>query len=434
MRKTVGWIALVALSMGVLSVFAVLRLPATSRTDERMAAQMAERLPIPNFRRGINLGRLQNFAYRDPARLGAYLWPPFQGEMASMSDGEIRRLRTIGFDFVRLPVDAGPFLAASEPDRRLLLDDLRAVTLRLLKGDLAVLVDLHPATYSSVWRPEDILKDPSGPAFSAYQGLLLDIARRIRDIPSTQVALELMNEPQPKCVRDSGEDWVVSQQRLYSAVRNVAPDLPIVLTGGCWSSIDGLKTLETQGYDSRTLFDVHFYEPHFFTHQSQPWTSPPTRYLAGLSYPWTNGSEALAERFTEEHLRQQAKTNAPPPEDALDMARDYIRTYYTRTKPDLKLIEERFGEISAWAAKHDISADRIVIGEFGATRRPIYIQDDGSRAAWYRDVRLTAEKMGFGWAIWDDHVNFGLMTGNGNRQFDIEVAGALGLDISVLKQ
>ncbi|GEO85257.1 glycosyl hydrolase family 5 [Ciceribacter naphthalenivorans] len=399
-----------------------------------MSAHAATPLPIPHFKRGINLARLQSFASRDPAKPGAYLWPPFQGGMARMSDSEIRRLRALGFDFVRLPVDAGPFLAASEPDRRLLLDDLRALVLRLLKGDLTVMVDIHPATYASVWRPEDILRDPSGPAFAAYQSLLFDVARRIKDLPTTQVALELMNEPQPKCVRENGEDWTISQKRLYSAVRTIAPDLPIVLTGGCWSSINGLATLDADGYDSRTLFDVHFYEPHFFTHQSQPWTSPPTRYLAGLSYPWTNGSVELAERLTEEHLRQQAKTSTPPPEEALAMARDYISSYYRSTKPDLTMIEKRFAEIADWAKEHDISADRIVIGEFGAVRRPAYIPDDGSRVAWYRDVRLTTEKDGFGWAVWDDHVNFGLMTGDGNGAFDMDVAKALGLDIPVPDQ
>ncbi|SHL32652.1 glycoside hydrolase family 5 protein [Roseibium suaedae] len=397
--------------------------PATAQTVQSQVP-----LTVPEFKRGTNLARIMGFSYRDPANPGQYLWPPFQGSMSRFSDAELQQLSDLGLDFIRLPVDAGPFLAASDTDRRLLLDDLRAWVLRLLDSKFTVMVDMHPANYASNWKPVDILKDPQGPAFEAYRTLLRDVARRIKDLPADKIALELMNEPQPMCFRTDGEDWTVSQESLYRAVREVAPDLPVVITGGCWSSIDGLSTLDPGIYDSRTLFDIHNYEPHFFSHQSLLWASPPARYMAGMSYPWSNGSIERSEQLTEKHLAELAKAGHPQSESALNEASRHIRNFYNREKPDKAYMDARFKIISDWAAEHGIAPSRIIIGEFGATRLPAYIPDDGSRTSWYRDLRSTAEKNGFGWAIWDDHVNFGLFTGDGNSDLDKPVVEALGLN------
>lgn len=430
-RRSFGLVLAAGVVAAGLSVF----LASRSAAPLQNTAAHAEpsQLQVPRFTRGINLSRLLSFPYRDPAKPGSYLWPPFQGEMSRFSNAELKQLSSLGLDFVRLPVDAGPYLAASEPDKRLLLDELRAWVLKLLENDLAVMVDIHPATYASLWRPEDILRDPKGAALAAYEELLRDIARRIKDLPADKVALELMNEPQPKCVRQDGEDWTVTQRRLYAAVRETAPDLPLVLTGGCWSSIDGLSSLDPGGYDSRTLFDIHFYEPHFFTHQSLIWTSPPTRYFAGLSYPWTNGTVERSEQLTKDHLRQLARNGQPQPDDAFGEAARQIRSYYARLRPDKTVMESRFKIIADWAETNGIPAYRIVIGEFGAVRPPAYVPDDGSRTAWYKDMRLTAEENGFGWALWDDHAGFGILLGNGNSQIDKPVAEALGLETSHLR-
>lgn len=407
------------------------RMPAPDQKNDDIAEQAKA---IPEFRRGINLARLQSFAYRDPNQKGRYLWPPFQGEMSRFSDLELMQLTTLGFDFIRLPVDAGPFLAASDPDRRLLLDDLRAWVLRLLENNLTVMVDMHPANYASVWRPADILKEADSEAFTAYRDLLREVARRIRDLPPTQVALELMNEPQPTCKRSVGEDWTTSQLKLFNAVREVAPNLPIVLTGGCWSSIDGLTHLNPANYDEQTLFDIHFYEPHFFTHQSLAWASAPARHLAGLSYPWTNGSIERSNRLSRIHLDALEKAGQKQSENAFDEAAREVRSYYQQKRPDKAFMEKRFKVISDWAFNNGVTSNRIVIGEFGTTRLPDYIPDDGSRIAWYRDLRLTAEDYNFGWAVWDDHVGFGILKGRGNSEIDLEVSEALGLAVNRLKR
>jgi len=383
---------------------------------------------IPEFRRGINLSRLQSFSWSDPDRPGKYRWPPFQGDLSKVSDAELDRLSALGFDFIRLPVDAGPFLAGSEPERRLLIDDLKTLTLRLIDKGFAVVVDMHPARYASVWQPQDILEDPEGPKFQAYDELLVRIARRLRDVPSDKIAFELMNEPQPACVRDEGEDWKVSQKRLYDSVRRAAPDLAIVLSGTCWSSIDGIVRLDPAQYDAKTLFDAHFYDPHSFTHQAIVWSSVPLRYIAGLSYPFDRGSIEQTEHLTRQYLEKRQTGPNPPPENAFEEARTGIRDYYRSTRPDRAYIEGRFDKLADWAASHGVAPGRIVIGEFSAFRLPYGLAEDGSRLAWLEDVRSAAEARGFGWALWDYYEGFGLMTDNEARTIDREMVEALGLD------
>ena len=182
--------------------------------DERQNAIAAgtqaakeETISIPKFKRGINVSRLQNFAYRDPQRPGKYLWPPFRGELSKVSDAELERLRALGFDFIRFPIDAGVFLAATDSERRILLDDTKSITVRLLDSGFTVMVDLHPAAYLTEWAPVDILRDaPDGPRFQAYSDLVEEVAKRIRDLPTDKVALELMNEPQGVCFEEDSQD------------------------------------------------------------------------------------------------------------------------------------------------------------------------------------------------------------------------------------
>ncbi|GAB4518239.1 MAG: cellulase family glycosylhydrolase [Roseibium sp.] len=399
-------------------------------SSARAAAGDSAELPV--FRRGINLSRLQSFAWRDPDRPGKYQWPPFHGDLSKVSDAELDRLRALGFDFVRLPVDAGPFLAATTPERRLLLDDLKTITERLLDKDFSVLVDMHPANYLSVWQPKDILADVPGPKFAAYTALLVDVAKRIRDLPPDRIALELMNEPQSDCYRTIGEDWSVTQKRLFDSVREVAPKLPVVLTPGCWASLDGLGYLDMSVYDAATIVDVHFYEPFYFTHQSLPWVLDPLRYIAGLSYPWTRGTIENAEKLTRQHLSRLADNGAPPPDHAFDKAMDGVRDYYRRKQPDRSFIDRRFDELTRWADEQGIAPDRIVVGEFSAIRPAKGLPDDGSRLDWLRDVREAVEARGFGWSLWDYYEGFGLMTDNKARTVVPGMVEALGLDLNAL--
>lgn len=387
---------------------------------------------VPSFRRGVNMSRLLSFAARDPAGEGKYLWPPFQGDLVIATNAELDRLRNLGFDFVRLPVDVGPFLEADENEARQLFDIMRKWVLRLRGHGLTVLLDMHPATYSSHWRPEDILADPTGAKFERYSDFLYRVATLFKDQPADGFALELMNEPQPACERSEGEDWTVAQKRLYDKVRAAAPAMPVVLTGGCWSSVDGLTRLDPAAYDEATLYDFHYYEPFYFTHQSIDWASPPARYLAGLTYPASSGSLEKTLDITQAHLTRLAEGGTAQPADAFAAARKEATDYYGRQKPGPETTAARFDEVAKWAQSNGVAAGRVIMGEFSAIRWPDGVKDDGSRLRWLTDARKAAEDHGFGWALWDYNEGFGLLADNSRRTVDIGTAAALGLDVNAL--
>ncbi|WP_193177193.1 cellulase family glycosylhydrolase [Oricola nitratireducens] len=445
----IGMAAAASLGAVALAVFApspappVWTPPAAVRDGAASAASGAQSVPaapvreaeqVPAFRRGVNLSRLLSFSSRDPARPGKYLSPPFQGDLAVVTDAELDRLRGLGFDFVRLPVDVGPFLEAGEDELGSLFDMMRQSVMRLRRHGLTVLLDMHPSTYRSNWRPEDILADPRGAKFERYGKFLEQVAGLFGDQPADGFALELMNEPQPACDRKDGEDWTISQKRLFDAVRAVAPEMPVVLTGGCWASADGLMRLDPVGYDAATLYDFHFYEPYYFTHQSIPWASPPGRYLAGLTYPAATGSLEVTLNKTKAHIARMEKDGTPQPADAFASARKYASSYYGRGEAGPKTIAARFDEITAWAKANGVAPGRIVVGEFSAIRWPDGVEDDGSRLRWIADARAAAEDHGFGWALWDYYEGFGLLADNASRTVDSGTASALGLDVDALRQ
>ncbi|RUW38580.1 glycosyl hydrolase family 5, partial [Mesorhizobium sp. M8A.F.Ca.ET.021.01.1.1] len=73
------------------------------------------------FRRGVNAWPWFALTREFPAPRTDYAWPPFQSQRPVPTPDDLRRLRRTGLDFIRLPVDPGPFLAADAATRAKLL-------------------------------------------------------------------------------------------------------------------------------------------------------------------------------------------------------------------------------------------------------------------------------------------------------------------------
>ena len=69
------------------------------------------------FRRGVNLWPWFSLTREFPAPREDYAWPPFQDQRPVPRTSDLVRLRAAGFDFVRIPVDPGPFMAAPARQR-----------------------------------------------------------------------------------------------------------------------------------------------------------------------------------------------------------------------------------------------------------------------------------------------------------------------------
>lgn len=357
---------------------------------------------------------------------GASTWPMFQSEWASISKAQLLCLAHSGFTFVRLGVGVEPWMTLPSHQIHLLEARLEQFLDLAEAAKLAVVVTGFALYESPHWSPPQILATPSGVKFQAYTGFMLRLAEMLERRRSDKLALELMNEPQAELRRSGARDWTVIQKQLFDRVREVAPNLVIVLSPSNWSSIDGLDMLDMSAYDQRTMIDIHFYEPYPFTHQGTDWAEEPVSYLAGLAYPCALTDRQTALAATEAMMRSRRPTISQSElADALRRASGAIDAYLSE-QCDVATIGRRLELISEWARRQKIDPARIIIGEFGAMKPSPPAIEDGSRFRWIEAVRSESERRGFGWAIYVSDAKFGLYLDHERLNLESGILHALG--------
>jgi endoglucanase len=380
------------------------------------------------FRRGIGVSHVMAWAAIEPGPLRKFVFPPFSDVSDAQFAAELQAIRRVGFDFVRLAVDPGPFLqfhAARRDDLdRLLIDRAKLI----LASGLAVIVDFHPSDMHPDYTAQALTAGAATPAFADYVRLLARSAALLAGFHSDKIALELMNEPP---VRPAA--WQPMLEACYAAVRGNAADLPVVLEGGQEASPAALTAMPTTAFahDRATFFSFHYYEPYQFTHQGASWN--PARYLADVPYPalarpLQDSLQATAALIAASDLPQQEKILAY--RDAEIRLKSYRRSAFDRDT-----VVKDFREIADWARSHGVAPDRVLLGEFGA--RQTALQFDRVRAAeraqWFLDVRQAAEAFGFGWAAWAYRGGGFALAPDGSGDIEPAIAQALGLGLDAGK-
>lgn len=378
-------------------------------------------------KRGINLFPWFSLTRERPPPAVDYDWPPYQIGRPVPTQRDLDQIKACGFDHVRIPVDPGPFLAATPGRRAQLLSDLARAVDTCLGTGLNVVVANLPNAATHHWNPARLTGGVSAPAFVALSNLLADIAKDLNNRPYDKVALELFNEPPLDC---GSLLWPELQRRLHAAVRRVAPGLTLVVTGACGSLPAGLVDFDIDGLgDANTLVTIHFYEPYVFTHQGAVWADPPAlRYLAGMPWPGdlARARAALAPALArlEGDLTIDATERARRRSDLERMVREYADG-----NPSTGYLMPFIEQIRAFKARHRLHANRIYVGEFGVVRTQFDGQaaDPLDRRRWTRQVRELIETEGFGWGYWNYFDRMGLVTDDRGRQLDVELVNALGL-------
>lgn len=380
----------------------------------------------PRLRRGMNLWPWFSLTREFPAPRTDYDWPPFQSDRAIPSRDDLRALRSAGIDFVRLPVDPGPLLAFSGAQReRVFADVLAAIALCHEEG-LAVVVNLHPNGATHHYNPRNLVGDVTAPLFTSYLRLVRDLAVRLARLDPARMVFEPLNEPPQSC---GAADWTVMQGELLRTARLAAPDLTLVATGACGGMIAGLEGIDALD-DPNVLYTFHFYEPYVFSHQGAPWMSeePMYRYLNAVPWPASAGTK---QKTLAAVTARMAADGATLPAEKRDIAATIARVLdeYFAAEPDRGFIEKYFARVGAWAERHHIPRERLLLGEFGALRTDDrYVAAAApDRARYIRDVRETCEAAGFSWAFWNFFDGMGLTIDDRSRGFDPAIVAALGL-------
>jgi aryl-phospho-beta-D-glucosidase BglC (GH1 family) len=103
-------------------------------------------------------------------------------------------------------------------------------------------------------------------AQEAYAKMWREVASHYRGNASV-VGYDLMCEPHPD--EESKQllgDWNELAKKITAAIREVDQETPILVNSSGWAYPQLFELLRPTG-DPRTVYTVHFYDPHYYTHQ-----------------------------------------------------------------------------------------------------------------------------------------------------------------------
>jgi endoglucanase len=308
---------------------------------------------------------------------------------------DIARIKSMGFDHVRLSVNPQPIMNTRKPNEipADYLAELDAAVKMILDHGLAVVIDMHPESdFKARLAKEDDFVERFADFWRA-------VAQHYTTWDSERVFLEILNEPE---FADRYR-WMGVQAKLAAAIREGSPTLTIIATGARWSNDDELVFQEPL-HDANVIYTFHFYEPFLFTHQGATWGSYNWQWLREVPYPSTiEGAERAAALEPNEVNRLQV-----------------IR--YGLDHWDGARIAAEVKQAAEWARRRRVP---LICNEFGVYRA---YSDSLDRAAWLHDARTAFEKNGIGWTMWDYSGSFGVVTkADGKTSVDEGVLKALGL-------
>ena len=363
-------------------LFQALLIPSPTRAQQKddLASQRAQHL-----RRGINTSDwfAQSSDY-SVQRLRTFTTPD-----------DIRLIHHLGFDHIRLSIDADPLLAwqRKQPNGTAFIEELDSIVKLAIEQKLAVVIDLHPQS-----RYKQSLLQGDEPV-QRFAMLWRSLATHFASFDPDYVFFEIMNEPeQPDTYRWQGIQSFVAEQ-----IRSVAPSSTIIACGARWSGLEDLLPLQPLALPN-IIYTFHDYEPFAFTHQGATWTDPTVQPLRDVPYPST--PENVAKNLEQEPT----------------LAGQFFVEQYGLARWDAQRIDITLSFAERWSQLHHAP---VYVGEFGV-HRPY--ADPAMRAQWLKDMRTMLEKHHLGWAMWDYQDNFGAVTKkDGHTTPDPTVIEALGL-------
>lgn len=343
---------------------------------------------LVHLRRGINISDWLAQA-GDPA---GYTKAHFE---TTITPRDLDLIAAMGFDHVRLSVDPRPMFHPRQADQ-ITAEDLQyldaAVKMIFDRGMAVEIVVFPDAEFKQRLATDDEFVEQFADFWRA-------LARHFAALDPERVFFEVLNEPE-------GRDryrWYGVETKLAAAIRAGAPGHTIIATGAHFSDDDDLVFLEPLR-DANVIYAFHFYEAHLFTHQGATWSANWWHELKGVPYP-----------STPENV-QAVAAEVPDAVHRLAVMR------YGLDRWNAQRIEAEIGQVKAWADRYGVP---VICNEFGVYRKNVAEKD---RIAWLTDVRTALEKHGMGWAMWEYHGGFGVVTTeHGQAAPDAATVKALGL-------
>jgi endoglucanase len=351
-------------------------------------------------------------------------WPPYKADRPG--EALLTSLHAAGFKTIRLAVDPSPLIFFEGQQREALVAMFKETLGRLKKAGFNVIFDFAPNSRHSIWGDRALLS-PSNPTYlNRYADLVREMSRYLSSFEPGSVALELINEPRVGCKGADQARWQDIVSNLVMQARAGSKTLPIVVSGGCASTPDGLIALNPKAFDDKNIFyTFHYYEPFSFTHQGAQFIPWADKYLDQV--PWPYSRRPIEEPTTALHARLAAlRMDSAEVNKQFAAALNNLNRYYA-AKHDAHSIESKFSSVKDWAVQNNIEPNRVFVGEFGVWKRHAGLPGAlcVDRAAWIGAVRQAAEQQHFGWVFFHLDGPFGIVEPPG--KIDPVVLHALGL-------
>ncbi len=308
---------------------------------------------------------------------------------------DIALMAKLGFDHVRLSVDADPLTdwQRGRGNGAAFMTELDRVVKTIVDDHMTVIIDIHPES-----KYKAPLRQGSAPV-QQFTSLWRALATHYAATDPEHFYFEIMNEPE----QDDPYRWQGIESVVAAAIREAAPQHTIIVAGARWSGLEDLLALQPIALNN-VIYTFHDYEPFPFTHQGATWTSPEVQPLRAIPYPST--PEAVTPKLTEEP----------------SLSGEFFLNQYGLGRWDAFRVENTIEFAAKWGKLHHVP---VYCGEFGVLR---YYAPPEMRAQWLHDMRVAFEKNNIGWAMWDYQTNFGIVAKkDGVTTPDTAVVKALGL-------
>lgn len=295
-----------------------------------------------------------------------------------IQEDDFARLDSLGFDFVRLPIDEVQMW--DEQGNK--IDEawglMRNAIDWSMKHHLRVIVDLHiirSHNFNAVNEGEDtntLFTDDA--AQQQLIGMWQQLSDSLKGYSIDSVAYEFMNEP----VAQEHEQWNQLIAKVHKALRELEPQRTLVVGSNLWQGTDTFKYLKVPEGDKNIILSFHFYEPMVLTHNGAPWT-PVGRYTGKVNYP---GMVVSKEDFD----------NAPTE------IKDHLQKYNKEWNRDT--LRALMDDAINVAKKYDL---QLFCGEWG-----VYEPVDRELAyTWTRDMISVFNENHVAWCTWCYDADFG---------------------------
>jgi len=329
-------------------------------------------------------GQVNNFRIKRGTNVSHWLSQSEQrGEARRLhiQEDDFARLKELGFDFVRIPIDEVQFWDEEGNKLPEAWDLLKNALDWARKYDLRAIVDLHiiRAHYFNAVNEDDKAANTLFTSEESQEGLLnlwRQLSEFLKDRSNDWVAYEFMNEP----VAPEHEQWNQLVAKVHKALRELEPQRTLVIGSNMWQGHETMKYLKVPEGDKNIILSFHYYNPMILTHYGAWWSPLCAAYKGKVNYP---GVLVSKEDF-----------------DAAPAAiKDQLKPY-TEEVWNIDKIREQFKDAIEAAKKYDL---QLFCGEWG-----VYEPVDRELAYnWYRDVLTVFDEYNIAWTTWCYDADFG---------------------------